>query len=198
MKHFLLAGCIFLTSLLPAHAGQGAPAPHEIGGFSLGSSVEDYDFISYRNFLNQVVVENIPGFRKGIIYYGVCERPGEIVKIKLKYKDSSERFFKKLMKKYKARFGEPDEYVGDAFGVVKAWKWTFTDRQGNRVTLVLQHNLQNPDESTGNTVKLSLPERIRAEEKCFRKLTHARTRQQTDQRTRQQISPEDWVKMIPR
>ncbi|WP_457574102.1 hypothetical protein [Desulfolithobacter sp.] len=198
MKYFLLAGCIVLATLIPANADQDAPVPHEIGGFSLGSSVEDYDFISYRNFLNQVVVENIPGFRKGIIYYGVCERPGEIVKIKLKYRDSSERFFQKLMKEYKSRFGEPDEYVGDAFGVVKAWKWAFTDRQGNRVSLVLQHNLQNPDESTGNTVKLSLPDRIRTEERCFRKLTHARAREQTDKKAREQLSPEDWIKMIPR
>jgi len=156
-------------SLFIASGSPAAPdnTPVEIGGFKLGTSVDDYEFISYRNFLKQVVVQNIDGFRKGTIYYGICERPGEIVKIKLKYLDSSESFYKKLLKRYKKKFGKPDAYIGDSFGIVKTWKWTFVDENNNKVMLRLQHNLKNPDESIGNTVKLEYPDRIEAERVCF-------------------------------
>ena len=63
--------------------------PTQVGGFILGSDVTDYPDIEYSNFLKEVVVYNWNGFAKGIISYGICDSPGEIVKIKLKYKDSS-------------------------------------------------------------------------------------------------------------
>ena len=72
--------------------------PTQVGGFILGSDVTDYPDIEYSNFLKEVVVYNWNGFAKGIISYGICDSPGEIVKIKLKYKDSSKRFFKTLLK----------------------------------------------------------------------------------------------------
>ena len=80
--------CLAAGSISPAPA-YADKAPTEVGGFKLGSSIEEYDFISYRNFLKEVVIDQIPGFRKGTISYGVCDRPGEIVKIKLKYMDPS-------------------------------------------------------------------------------------------------------------
>ncbi len=145
-------------------------APHEIGGFRLGANIDDYEFIATRNILKQVVFEDRHGFRKGVIYYGACARPGEIVKLKLKYKDSSRKFYKKLFKKFKKKFGEPDEYRGDTFGIVKAWKWFFRDEDNNRISLLLQHNRKNPDESMGNTIKLTMPDRVEAERQCFNKM----------------------------
>jgi len=157
---------------VPAYANK---TPIEVGGFKLGSSIEEYEFISYRNFLKEVVIDKLPGFRKGMIAYGVCDRPGDIVKIKLKYLDPSKSFYKKLLQRYKKKFGEPDEFVGDSFGIVKAWKWRFKDQNGNRVTMLLQHNLKNPNEVTGNMVKLSLPDQIEAERKCFNMTCSMRT-----------------------
>ncbi|HFQ89276.1 MAG TPA: hypothetical protein ENK27_04280 [Desulfobulbus sp.] len=168
----LLCTCILLLPAMPAPAAD--KVPHEIGGFRLGASIDDYSYISYRNFLKQVVVDHIGGFRKGVIEYGVCAKPGQIVKIKLKYLDSSEKFYRKLFKEFKRRFGEPDEYTGDTFGIVKSWKWHFRDRNGNRISLSLQHNLKNPDEAMGNMVKMSLPDRIEAERKCFNKTCASR------------------------
>ena len=169
MKYFSLAllfCCLTAGSISPAY---GNKTPNEVGGFTLGTSIEEYEFISYRNFLKQVVIDKIPGFRKGIIEYGVCDRPGEIVKIKLKYLDPSKSFFKKLLKRYKKKFGEPEKFVGDSFGIVKAWKWSFKNNNGNRVTMILQHNLKNPNEVTGNMVKLYMPDQVEAERKCFNK-----------------------------
>jgi hypothetical protein len=169
MKYIVLAVlfCGLAAGPMPPAAAQADTVPMEIGGFKLGSSIEEYEFISYHNFLKEVVIDKLPGFRKGMIAYGVCDRPGEIVKIKLKYLDPSKSFFKKLLQRYKKKFGEPDQFVGDSFGIVKTWKWNFKDQNGNRVTMLLQHNLKNPNEVTGNMVKLYLPDQIEAERKCF-------------------------------
>ncbi|WP_153305756.1 hypothetical protein [Desulfogranum mediterraneum] len=166
--------------------------PKEIGGFRLGTSIDDYELTSYRNFLKQVVVEDIGGFRKGIIEYGVCERPGKIVRIKLKYADSSEGFYRELLKRYKKQLGEPSRYTGDAFGILKAWKWHFIDQNGERVSLTLQYNQKNLDESLGSVVKLAMPERIIAERKCFNRI--CATREPLPPTPKGQL----WEEMIPR
>jgi hypothetical protein len=162
----LLCGLLIFSGNI-SFAGENTP--HEINGFVLGSSIEEYDFITYRNFLKDVIIGEVGGFRKGIISYGVCDQPGKIVRIKMKYKDSSRKFYKQLLKRFEKKFGEPDEFTGDAFGIVLEWKWRFTDKDNNYITLTLQHNLKNLDKNIGNMVKLTMPERIKAERLCFKK-----------------------------
>lgn len=183
-----------LLSCLAAPAWAVPNAPHEIAGFRLGTSIDGYNLTAYRNFLKQVIIEDINGFRKGIISYGVCERPGEIVKLKLKYKDSSRGFYKKLLKRFTKKFGEPDEFKGDAFGIVIAWKWHFTDKNNNRISLLLQYNQKNPDESMGNTVKLTMPDRIEAERACFIKMCNLA---KTAENQREKDRSPDWKHLIP-
>lgn len=168
---FVLVGFVFFLAPAPAEA---VSAPKEIGGFRLGTSINDYEFISYQNYLKQVIIENVGVFRKGTIEYGVCERPGEIVKIKLKFADNSEAFYRKLLQLYKQRLGEPDRYTGDAFGILKSWKWFFQDEDGERISLTLQYNKKNPNETLGNMVKLSMPDRINAERLCFNQMCNNR------------------------
>ena len=192
LYRYILVFCgIFL--MVPLFAFAGENVPHEINGFKLGSSIEEYDFITYRNFLKEVIVEDIGGFRKGTISYGVCERPGEIVRIKMKYKDSSRKFYKELLKRYKEKFGKPDEFAGDSFGIVMEWKWRFTDQDNNYITLSLQHNLKNTDQNIGNMVKLTMPDRIKAERVCFNK-------QCEEKKTECPLSmqSEGWDNLIPR
>lgn len=167
--------------------------PHEINGFRLGAPIDDYPFIQNRNYLEEVVLEDIGGFRKGIISYGVCDRPGEIIKIKMKYRDQSRDFFDTLLKRYKEKFGKPDEFTGDAFGIVLEWKWRFTDKDKNYITVSLQHNMKNIDENIGNMVKLSLPDRIKAERMCFNKQF-----EQTKNECPASMLSENWNNMIPR
>jgi hypothetical protein len=191
--------CALLVLLFPALA-PGAEAPREVGGFRLGSSIDQYDFITYQNYLKEVMVEDVDGFRKGTLYYGVCDRPGEIVKITLKYADTSKDFYRTALKQYKARFGTPDRYTGDSFGILKAWKWHFTDEQGNRVSLSLQYNSMDPNESLGTVVKLSLPERIDAERQCFNRMCskrHAQRNKEERQEHAQQTQI-DWEQLLPR
>ena len=193
MKFLFFSSLLFICFFLPPPEGNAAiKAPKEIGGFKLGTSIDDYEFISYRNFLKQVVVENIGAFRKGIIEYGVCEHPGNIVRIKLKYADSSEPFYRQLLRKYKQQLGEPAKYTGDSFGILMAWKWFFTDEAGERISLTLQYNKKNTNETLGSMVKMSMPDRINAERLCFNKMCNAK---ETDSPVPEK---QHWESFIPR
>lgn len=192
MKARCFSFCFFVCLLLaPSAVTAKVSAPLEVGGFKLGTSIDDYEYISYHNFLKQVVVENVGEFRKGIIEYGVCEKPGSIVRIKLKYADSKFSFYEELLKRYTRKFGKPT-YVGDAFGILKAWKWRFKDADGNRVSVRLQFNKKNPDESFGTVVKLSLPDRIEAERLCFNKMCDIREEKS------EKPKKHDWGSLIPK
>jgi len=147
-----------------------ATAPLTAGGFTLNSSIEDYEFDDRGNYLYEVIVTGIKGFRKGFITYGTCHSPGKILRIKLKYEDRSASFFNELLSRYRAEFGDNPAFDGDPFGNVKNWKWSFADDEGRRVNLELQHNLRDSDESIGNMVKLSMPELMNEERRCFNKL----------------------------
>jgi hypothetical protein len=168
-------------------------APLEINGFRLGAPIDDYSFLQTRNYLTEVVVDDIGGFRRGTLSYGTCDRPGEIVHIKLKYKDESRKFYKQLLKRYKEKFGDPEEFTGDAFGIVLSWKWRFKDENGNYIALVLQHNKKNINETIGNMVKLSMPDRIEEERKCFLKTCES-------QKTACPVHmlSEEWDNLIPK
>ncbi len=68
--------------------------------------------VRYAENIEEVEIKFTRGFKSGLIAYGTCARPGNIVRIKLKYGDSSKQFYKDLLKRFKKRFGEPDEYRG--------------------------------------------------------------------------------------
>ena len=133
-------------------------------------------------------------FKRGLIWVGSCENPGKILRIKLKYADSSKKFYKKLLKRYKKKFGDPSEWRGDPFHIVIAWKWSFVDEDNNRISMILQHNTRDEDESIGNSVKLTVWNLIEEEKKCFKKKTAGETKKPKKQRK----TPADWDKLIPR
>lgn len=187
----ILSGMLLL---LPAHfAPAGDTVPQEINGIRLGASIDEYEFLTYNNYVKEVIINDIGGFRRGEISYGTCDRPGEIIRIKMKYKDSSRKFYNELLTRYRQKFGKPDEFTGDAFGIVLEWKWRFTDKDGRYITLSLQHNQKNIDENIGNMVKLTMPDRIVAERECFLKQC------QVDQKAcPAAMMEESWENMIPR
>jgi len=187
----------FLLLLLLPETMPAEEIPHEIGGFVLGSNVTDYPDIEYSNFLKEVVIYDWHGFDKGIISYGICEFPGEIVKIKLKYGDSSKSFFKTLLKKYTEKYGKPTEWKGDSFGILHIWKWKFVDKENNHIHMILQHNTRNANENIGNMVKLYYPDRIELEQLCFTKkcTTPADMNKMMQQKMPKQ---DDWEYLIPK
>ena len=169
MKSLIIISFLGLALLLPQITiGAGdITVPLEINGFKLGGSLKDYEFLKQRNYLKEVMVNDIGGFRRGVISFGNCERQGEVVKIKLKYKDDTHKFYKQLLKRFKKKFGNPEEFTGDAFGIVLSWKWRFRDKDNNYISLILQHNKKNQEETMGSMIKLAMPDRIEAERKCF-------------------------------
>lgn len=177
-----------------AHSAESAP-PLTAGGFTLNSSIEGYEFDDQGNYLHEVIVEGPEGFRKGFITYGTCHSPGKILRIKLKYEDRSASFFDELLTRYREKFGAKPAFDGDPFGSVKSWKWSLTDAEGRRVNLELQHNLRDSDESIGNMVKLSMPELMNEERRCFNRL-HDSDDDSPDNRSDNEESV-DWELLIP-
>lgn len=199
MKHpfvmTLAAGLILGFNLSDAFSTEER-IPQRVGGFALNSSIDDYQIEDRGNFLNEVIFTDLEGFRKGFITYGTCHAPGKILRIKLKYEDRSASFFDELLGRYRERFGDNPIFEGDPFGNVKSWKWSFTDEKGRRINLELQHNLRDTDESIGNMVKLSMPELMSEERRCFNR-RNERDEETVQNRSESEASV-DWELLIPK
>ena len=198
---FAFAVLMLLLAAGPALAG----TPHEVAGFVLNTDISLYKDrvdmhtampVRYREYLKEVQISHVPGFKTGIITYGTCAFPDRIVKIRLKYLDYSKAFFEELLEKFKERFGRDPEWKGDPFNVVIAWKWSFVDKDGNRISLILQHNVLNEEQKLGNVVKLSMRNLIAAERACFEKKYPAR--RGTPEKEKIERGPEFWRHCIPR
>ena len=48
-----------------------------------------------------------------------------------------------------------------------AWKWSFKDPQGGRISLTLQHNTKDYEQKRGTAVKLTLTDAIERERVCY-------------------------------
>ena len=201
LKRLLLA--LAAAAALSATPGVAADAPRSIAGFTLGQPIEEAAGrvlmetalpVRYMENLREVEIRPVEGYKSGLISYGTCRRPEIIVRIKLKYADGSRDFYEDLLKRYKARFGNPDEYRGDPFGVFKSWKWSFTDARGERISLTLQHNQEEEEEKLGNAVKLTLVNRLEEDAECARRQPSPRR----DLRGPDAGGSTGWDRLLPR
>jgi hypothetical protein len=185
-----------------------ADAPHQIGGFALNQDIKKFEDrvimdtalpVRYAENFEEVEIKFTRGFKSGLIAYGTCDQPGYIVRIKLKYADSSKTFYKELLKRFKKRFGEPDEYRGDPFKILEAWKWSFVDRQNHRISLILQHNTKDEEEKMGNAVKLTDTTQMEKDLLCY-KNKQLDYRERLRQREWKAVKPENsgWELFVPR
>jgi hypothetical protein len=206
MKNKWVFGLALL--LLSAPGVIRAEAPHQVGGFVLGQNIETYKDrvimdtalpVRYSENMEELEIKFTQGFKSGLITFGTCAQPGHIVKIKLKYADSSKEFYKNLLKRFKKRFGEPDDYRGDPFHIVVAWKWSFVDKQNQRISLNLQHNSMDTEEKKGNAVKITNTTLIEEDGLCYKRkqLDH---RAILRQRKWKAVNPEStgWDLFVPR
>lgn len=184
----------------------GAQAPTEIAGFGLGKNISEYEEmvrmetmlpIRYAEFLKEVEIHNISGYKSGLITYGDCAVPGRILRIKLKYADSSRQFYNDLLDRYRKRFGKPDRWRGDPFHVLVAWKWSFTDKEGNRISMILQHNIEDTTRKLGNAVKLSVLNFEEEEIRCFEK-KESEIRVHEKEQGQKVGAEQNWDLFIPR
>ena len=184
-----------------------AQAPHEIAGFILNKNINDYkDLIKkdtelpirHKEYLREIETIKLEKFKSGLIEYGTCTEPGRIVRIKLKYTDSSKKFYDALLKRFKMRFGEPSEWRGDPFHIVIAWKWSFKDKDGNRISLNLQHNTKDVEEKLGNSVKLTMTSAIEEESRCFEEKHPEKQASGKKSKSGKKLESTDWERFIPR
>ena len=191
---FLIAYFVFLWTSGTCFASQ---APHQVSVFVLNRNISDFkDYvimetalpIRYMENIKEVEIKKIEGFKTGLIAYTTCADPGNIVRIKLKYIDSSKKFFENLLEQFKKKFGKPKEYRGDPFHILIAWKWSFIDSDDNRISLILQHNSQDSEEKLGNAVKLTMTNLMEEDRHCYNKKA-------TDDRAKMQRK--DWKTIKP-
>lgn len=164
-----------------------AQAPREVGGFTLGRQISEYtDVVNmetalplrYQEYIHEIEIKETEGFKSGLIWIGNCASPGRVVRIKLKYSNSSKKFYDALLDRFKKRFGEPAEWRGDPFHVVIAWKWSFVDDQNNRISMTLQHNTRDEEEKMGNAVKLTMTNLMEEERACYEKKSSGSQKQE--------------------
>lgn len=206
MKKKILFGITALTFVLFPMV-VGAQAPKYLGGFMLGVNISEFQDmiqaetalpIRYAEYLTEVEIKNKPGFKSGLISYGNCAVPGRILRIKLKYADSSKKFYEALLKQFKTRFGEPQEWRGDPFHILIAWKWSFKDGQNNKISMILQHNTKDEEEKVGNAVKITVTSFIDQERECFEKNDPVSKQQGTIPVKKKKAGPVDWDPLLPR
>lgn len=172
-------------------------APHQVSVFVLNRDISDFkDYvimetalpIRHMENIEEVEIKPIEGIKSGLIAYATCTAPGHIVRIKLKYKESGKKFFENLLKRIKRKYGEPAEYRGDPFHILIAWKWSFIDKDGNRISLTLQHNAQDAEQKRGNAIKLTMTNLIEEDQRCYKQkaLDH-----------REKVRQRDWKVMKP-
>ena len=191
----------------PAVAGEGA-VPRAIGPFALGQDMAELEAavrmesvlpLRYQEYIHEVKIKPPKGIKSGLIAYGQCAQPGKVIRIKLKYRDSSREFYDDLLERIKQRFGRPGEYNGDPFHIVISWKWSFVDPSGQRISLNLGHNTRDVEEKFGNTIKLTLISAIEQERACYLKQNPAFRKRESDQKLiLKKMTPEDWDRLVPR
>jgi len=170
---------ILISGILLFWGGQAlAQFPTQLGGFTLEEDISVYEkqvqmstcrAMARIPYLSEGEMEPRPGIKSGLVTYGLCDRPKKILRIKLKAKDDSKAFFDILFDRYSQKFGVPDEYKGDPFQTVVAWKWSFVNDDDERISLILQHNKMVADEKKGTAVKITLTSQMEREKACYKK-----------------------------
>lgn len=176
MKKILLLA--LLTLLLSATtAPAGTSLPKTLAGITLGTDVSQYTKCCDMNlaspipdapFLTEVHLtpDFVPGVRGGSLTYANCDRTGDVVRIKFKFHDRSQRLFNRLVDKYTDAYGKADSYQGDAFRNVIAWQWEFTEGD-ERVTLLLMWS-RDKEMRPGVSIKMTLSSLFESEYHCFK------------------------------
>ncbi|MFH1914933.1 MAG: hypothetical protein ABIK45_11750 [Pseudomonadota bacterium] len=171
-KQIVLAFLALMLAAAPCLAGE---LPLTLAGFTLGQDMARYEshcegpalVIPDIPFLTEVnlAADAVPGVRGGSLTHGNCLDDRKLVRIKLKFHDSSQKFFNTLVTEYTARFGKPDSYQGDTFRNVIAWQWDFS-RDGEAVSVMVMWS-RDMEMRPGVSIKMTLESSVEAEYGCF-------------------------------
>lgn len=207
MLRIFICGVILLAAMVPGSESHGRSVPNELAGFVVGDLLENHrsmileeTAIPIRFFESLKEVETVPlfGYKTGLVTYGTCVQPPRIIRLKFKYADPSREFYDKLLVRYKQRFGKPDKWLGDPFGIVIVWKWSFVDEKGNDISLTLQHNVKDEEEKQGNAVKLTTWNLMREESRCFELKAKKPVGDQEATTDSREGQPIGWDRFVPK
>jgi hypothetical protein len=207
MNRSLFFSILVATVFLFPNYVSADKAPRQIAGLVLGEQIAMFvDLVRMktatplrdRKYLREVRIRATDGYRSGTVSFGNCNKPGQIVRIKLKYEYSDKKFYNELLDQFKKRFGEPDEWRGDPFHVIVAWKWSFTDKDNNKISLTLQHS-RDEDYKWGNSVKLANTTLLEQERTCYRKKHPRKSDSQKSKSSakKRKLKAEDYQRFIP-
>ncbi len=207
MNRSLFFSILIATLILFPGKGSADNAPHKIAGFVLGEQIaifvdlvrmETATIIRDQQYLRIVEIGDLEGYKSGNIAFGNCARPGQIVRIKLKYEYSDKKFYNELLAQFKKRFGEPDEWRGDPFHVIVAWKWSFRDKDNNKISLTLQYS-RDEDYKWGNSVKLTNTTLVEQERTCYQKKHPGKSDSQKSKASakKRKLREKDYLQFIP-
>jgi hypothetical protein len=182
-------------------------APSTIAGITLGEQIstivdlvhmETSIVLRDRQYLREVRIRDIVGYKSGTVDFGTCSKPGQIVRIKLKYEHEDKNFYEELLERFKKKFGEPDEWRGDPFHVIIAWKWSFRNEKGNKISLILQHS-RDEEYKWGNSVKITNTSLMAQERLCYQKKHHKEgdNEETTSSSKKRKLSEKDFQRFIP-
>ena len=195
-----------IVLLFPSHASADK-APSRIAGITLGEQIAMFvDLVKMetslvlrdQKYLREVNIREIDGYKSGTVDFGNCSKPGQIVRIKLKYEYEDKNFYDELLEKFKKKFGEPDEWRGDPFHVIIAWKWSFRNEDGDSISLILQHS-RDEEYKWGNSVKLTNTTLMEQERLCYEKRNREEGGSTESKSTskRSKLSEKDYQRFIP-
>lgn len=203
-RFFFMLVAIFL--LFPARAS-AEKAPSKLAGITLGEQIAKFvDLVKMetsivlrdRQYLREVDIQEIDGYKSGTVDFGNCSKPGQIVRIKLKYEYEDKNFYDDLLEKFKKKFGEPDEWRGDPFHVIIAWKWSFKNERGESISLILQYS-RDEEYKWGNSVKLTNTTLMEEERLCYEKKNKDQggSEESKSASKRRKLSEKDYQRFIP-
>lgn len=178
MKNRVILGLLFSVFFASFASGGTNTIPKGIAHFRLGDPLDGYlsrintafpfHDIDYP-YLNYYEIYPFEGFSGGFVATGNCTGSRKVIRIKLKYSDSSEGFFNRIKSELEKRYGKPQAYLGDPFHLFISWKWRFEDQEGNVVTMILEHySGKGEDYASGTAIKLNYTSEIGKEELCFK------------------------------
>ena len=94
-----------------------AEIPDEIAGFKLGGNIAEFQDrikmdtalpLRYSNYIEEVEIQPVEGFKNGLLWFGKCTAPGRIVRIRLKYADSVEKILQRTSEALSRSIREAD------------------------------------------------------------------------------------------
>ena len=207
MKRCMFFSILAAIVLLLPNNAPADKTPSKIAGLTLGEQIARFvDLVQMetsivlrdRQYLREVNIREIDGYKSGTVDFGNCSKPGQIVRIKLKYEYEDKNFYDELLEKIKQKFGEPDEWRGDPFHVIIAWKWSFRDESGNSISLILQHS-RDEEYKWGNSIKLTNTSLMEQERLCYEKRNQEEggSKESKSASRRRKLSEKDYQRFIP-